>query len=177
MLEHRVLDLVDARFELLDLRPVGVDHRVDQPVEERHRPFVHQLRVADDRIVQRLDGRRVPVVNGDQVVGAEKEIDVMGRDAGLAGVVVDAVQDHVEVAVVGLDLRVLQLGAGVLDRQRVEREAVAEDQELGNAGRGEIDPDERIGAGCQPRPFETLNPLGLTVPVKVDGEHGEAAAG
>jgi hypothetical protein len=97
-------------------------------------------------------------------------------DAGFAGVVVDSVQDYVQITVVGFDLGVLQLGPGVLDRQRVEPEAVAEDEKLGDAGSGEIDPDEGVGVRRQPGPFEARDPLCLPVAVKVDGEHGMAAA-
>ena len=67
-------------------------------------------------------------MHGHQIVGTDEEVDVVRGESGRAFAEIDAVQDGVEVAVVGLDLRVVQIGAGVLDRERMERERVAQDQ-------------------------------------------------
>ena len=48
VVEHRLLELVEPVLELLDLRPVVIDHRVDDAVEQRDRPFADDLRVARD---------------------------------------------------------------------------------------------------------------------------------
>ena len=44
-LEDRVLELVEPLLELVDLGPVVIDHRVDDAVEQRDRPFAENLGV------------------------------------------------------------------------------------------------------------------------------------
>ena len=48
----------------------------------------------------------------------------------LAGTEVDAVEDEIQIVAVRLDLRMVDLGQGVLDRQLVEVEDVVEDSGL-----------------------------------------------
>ncbi len=58
------LELVEPFLELLDLRPVVVDHGVDDAVEEGHRPFGHDLpsarRSAPTARRSSASGRRAP---------------------------------------------------------------------------------------------------------------------
>ena len=110
VVEDLLLELVEPVLELLHLGPVVIDHRVDDAVEQRDRSFAQDLRVARDSArCSSRDRPRVAVVDGDEIVRAEEEVDVVRVEAVLAALEVDAVQDDVEVAVVGLDLRVLRL--------------------------------------------------------------------
>ena len=52
VVEDRLLELVEPILELFDLRPVVVDHRVDDAMEERDRPFAQNLRVARTVLAQ-----------------------------------------------------------------------------------------------------------------------------
>src|SRR5262245_16748706 len=72
-------------------------------------------------------------------------------------------QNHIEVPVVGLDLRVVYFCHRVLDRERMEGERIRENQRLGNRGRRQIDPDERPGCGVQPGTVDALGRLDLPV--------------
>ena len=67
-----------------------------------------------------LDAARSAVVHGDQVVGAEEEIDVARGELVFARAEIDAVQDEIEIAVVALDLRVMRVVQRILDRRAGE---------------------------------------------------------
>ena len=62
-----VLHLVDLRLELVDLRGVVVDHRVHDPVQERHGPLAQDVRVLGAQVVHPGDAPRLAVVDGHQV--------------------------------------------------------------------------------------------------------------
>ena len=57
--------------------------------------------------------RVCPSCTVTRYVCAEEEVDVVRRERGFRLLVVDAVQDQVEIAVVALDLRMVHLGDGV----------------------------------------------------------------
>jgi hypothetical protein len=101
-------------------------------------------------ITKLADRRRVAVVDSDEIVRAEKEVDVVGLETVIAGMEVDAVQDDVQVAVVGLGLRVLDRAPRVLDRQRMERERVAQNQQFGNRRRREVHPQGHTRRRVEP---------------------------
>ena len=84
--EHRLLELVDPVLELLDFGPVAIDHPIDDAMEERDRAFAQDLVVARAVIAELLDRSRVAVVHRDEVVRAEKEVDVVrGEVLALGG--------------------------------------------------------------------------------------------
>jgi hypothetical protein len=118
--EHFFFQLVDPLFELVDLRPVGVDHRIDDPVEQRHRPLGHQLDVARTVIAQLADRAARSVVDRDQVGRSEKKIHVVGGETLIAQPEVDAVKNDVEITVVGLGFRKLPRAHRIFDGQWVE---------------------------------------------------------
>ena len=100
-----LLELVEPLLELLDLRPVVVDHRVDDPVHQHAGAFAEEpiaLRAQTSVIL--LDRSRLARVDGDQILRAEEEIDVLRLEAVLRRGEVDAVEDQVEIVAVGLDL-------------------------------------------------------------------------
>ncbi len=171
VLEHRVLDRVERVLELFDLRTIVVDHRIDDPVEEADRPLAHQIRVPRAVLAKRCDGAGMSVVNGHQEVAAEEEIDVVGGEPVLRLPEVDAVQDDIQIPVVGLDFRILHAAHRVLHRERVERERVGQNQRLGNRRRRQVHPHERAGGRIQPAAVDALNLLGPAVPVDEDADH------
>ena len=108
-------------------------------------------------------------MDGHQIVLAEKEVDVMGPDAlAVAGVIVDAVENRVDVAVVRLNLGVLNGAPRVFDRQRMKRKRVAQNERFRNRRRREINPYIDRGTGQQPGPVDAGYLFGLAVPVNVD---------
>ena len=77
---------------------------------------------------------RLTVVDGHQIRVAEKKIDVVRRERGFRLLVVDAVQDQVEVAVVALDLWMVHLGDGVFHGQWMEVEDVGKHRQFVGVG-------------------------------------------
>ena len=104
-----------------------IDHRVHDAVQQRHRTFPQDVRVLSAHVAHPGDAARLAVVDGDQVVGTKEEVHVPGAEFVLARVEVDAVEDDVQVAVVRLHLRVVDVAERVLDGEGVEVEGVRED--------------------------------------------------
>ena len=105
-----------------------------------------------------------------QVVGANEEIDVVRGKSARAIAKIDPVQDGVEVAIVGLDLRIVQVGASILDRQWVKRERVAQNQRRRNGRRRQVDPDVGIVRRIEPRAIEARDSLRLPIAMDVGGD-------
>ena len=128
-------------------------------------------------LVHLCDRARLPVVDGDEVVGAEEEVGVVRGEVVLAGLEVDAVQDQVEVAVVRLDLRDGGTSATrVLDGQRVEVEGVGEDRETPpsvGAARSTQHTSPRCDGSSHAR-LDGVGLLGDAVAVDEDGDHQQA---
>ena len=97
-------------------------------MEQRDRPFPEHLRVSGRVLQEFRDGARATVVDRHQVVRADEEVHVVRGEPLLVGLEPDAVKDGVEIAVVGFDLGEMQVLASVLDRQRVKRERVAQNE-------------------------------------------------
>jgi hypothetical protein len=109
------------------------------------------------------------VVDGDEIGRPDEEIDVAGVEpALLARLEVDAVENRVEIAVVGFNLRVLRFGPRVFDRERMKRKGIGQEQRFRNRRRGEIDPKEGARRRIQPGPIDALDSFGLAVAVDVD---------
>ena len=83
-LEDLVLERVEPILELVHLGPVVIDHRVDDAMQQRDRPFGQDLGIARRVIAQLGDRSRVAVVDGDEIIRADEEVDVVGREAVLA---------------------------------------------------------------------------------------------
>ena len=73
--------------------------------------------------------------------------------------------DRRGLAVIRLDLRIVELGARVLDRERMERERVAQKEQIGYRRRGEINPETGCRCRVEPRTVDALDLFGLVVPV------------
>src|SRR5687767_12915887 len=98
-------------------------------------------------------------MNGDQKLFAQKEVDVLGAEAAFALAEIDAVQDQIEVAAVGLDLGMMDLAQRVLDREIVELEDLTEDLRFVGRRVAEVDPDPDAAVMRKPRGFECVDAL------------------
>ena len=79
------LELVEPLLELLDLRPVVVDHPVDDAVHQRAGPSPSTWSFRSQMSWISGDAPRLAVVNRDQIVGAEEEVGVVrANDPGRA---------------------------------------------------------------------------------------------
>ena len=125
-LEHFLLEHVEACRELVDLGPVVVDERVDDAIEERRGALAEHAFVARTDVRNAPNGARRPRVERHEILRAEEEINLLRPEGVLARLEVDGVQDQIEVVAVGFDLRMVDLGEGVLDREFVELEHLAE---------------------------------------------------
>ena len=105
-----------------------------------------------------------------QVVGADEKIDVVRGKTARAIAKIDPVQDGVEVAIVGLDLRIVQVGTSILDRQWVKRERVAQNQRFRNGRRRQVDPDVGIVRRIEPRAIKARGSLRLPIAMDVGGD-------
>ena len=111
---------------------------------------------------------------GDEVVGAEKQVEFRRGEAGVRGVM-DGVGDEIEVVVV-----IFQLGDGavadaVFDRERVEAEEFFQDgRDFVRGGLVEVDP--KHDAGLLPQGGEGFDgrivPGELGVAINEGGDHG-----
>ena len=95
-------------------------------------------------------------MNGDEIVGADEEVDVVRPEIVLLGPEVDPVQDDVEVAGILLDLRELQRASRVVHRKRVELEGIHQKGELGVGRLRQVDPEHDGGGGTEPCRLDPL---------------------
>ena len=131
LLEHAVLELVDAVVELGQLREEAVDQRVDDPVERQRR--LERRRAALGGLAAQVgEGGAVVVVHGEQVLLGEKAVHLHEPVA----VGVGAVGDEVDVAVELLELGPLAEVLGVLDGQGVEAEGLAQQRRVARPSAG-----------------------------------------
>ncbi len=133
-LDHVLLDLVEPRLELVHLRPVVIDHRVDDPVQQRHRALAEDVLGARAQLADVRDAAPLAVVDGDQELRRQEEIGFVRLEAVLGGIEVDPVQHDVEIAIVGLDLGIGLALKRRLDDQFVQAEDVAQDDAVGSVG-------------------------------------------
>ena len=82
-------------------------------------------------------------------------------------------QDNEQLIAVDIDLRKLMRLQCILDRKRMERERIAEDQRFGNRRCREIDPDERICSRIEPDTIHARHALGLAVAMDENSYHLE----
>src|SRR5262249_14589000 len=81
-----------------------------------------------------------------------------------------------EEALIRLDLRILQCAGGVLHRQRMKMEDVAEHAHLVLGRRRQVGPQDYVGRGVEPRGVDPIAVYGLPVVVDVDLDHPDIAA-
>ena len=115
------------------------------------------------------------VVNGHEVVVPEEEVDIARGELVFACLEVDAVKDHVEIAIVRLDFRVVDLAERVLDRERMEVKGVGEEVRSLLRGRlHDIDPERDPGRRVEPLRLDPVRRVRFAVLVDVNGDHGPA---
>jgi hypothetical protein len=176
-LEHALFHAVEPGLELLHLRPVVIDHQVDDAVHQRDGPLGEDLAVPLTHGMHLLDRARLAIVHGHQVVRAEEEVRVVRREAMLRRAEIDAVEDQVDVAVVGLDLRVRHVGNRVFDGQRVKVEGLRQDPELFGRRGCKIHPQHHIAAGAKPFRRDRLHAFGDVLALEEDGNHSPKTPG
>ena len=168
--EHLGLDRVDLECEALDHLAVVVDDAVGDGVEHRARPDAQEVRVRleiEPYVVQRA---ALAMADGDDETRAREDHDLADLHR-LGAVDVARRLEHEEQRVAEyLELRPLVGVDGVLDRQRMELEALAHRLDDLGAGVMETDPDEAVVAcvGLAERGLE-VDLAALTVALVVDG--------
>ena len=151
-------------LELLHLRPVVVDHRVDDPIQQHARPLAEEPIVLVAEVVDLAERPRHARMHRHQVLRAEEEVDVLGLEAVLRGREVDAVQDQIEVVAVGFDLGMVRLAHRVFDGELVEVKHVGEDARLLRGRAVEVDPHPDPAARLEPGGVHLVDRLGGTRP-------------
>src|SRR4030095_4740114 len=84
-------------------------------------------RVLLPELFQFLNAARSAVVHRDEIVVPQKKVDVERGEPVLLHPVIDAVKDDVQVAVVALDLRIMDLAERVFDGERMKLERLPDD--------------------------------------------------
>ena len=85
---------------------------------------------------------------------------------------VDAVEHEIEIRLVALDLRVLQLASGIVDRERMEPEDVAQQAHLVVGGLREVRPEGHGGFRVEPPGLDPRLGPRVAVLLDVDRYHG-----
>ena len=111
-------------------------------------------------------------MHGHEVIASKKKVDVARRETVLLLLEIDAVQDQVQIALIGLDLGKLNLAGRVLDGQRMEVKRVHEDAlNLLARGRHQIYPQHDLRRGVEPGRLDPLDASRPAVLVDVDTDH------
>ena len=168
LLEHALLERIEALRELVDLGPVVVHDDVDDPVHQRGGPLAERHRIARADLRHLLDGPRLVRVDRDEVVRPEEEIDVVRLETVLGSLEVDAVQDDVEEGAVRFDLRMVGRAEGVFHRQLVEVEDVRQDAPFTGARVEHVDPEMNAAARLEPRRIHVVRRSRRAAGVDVD---------
>ena len=146
-LDDLLFDLVEPCLELVDFGPVVVDHRVDDSVHQRDRAFRQDVPGPRAQLTDMLDAAALAVVNGDQEVRRQEEVGLAGVERVIRHVEIDAVQNDVEMAAVGLDLGIGLTQQSVLDREFVQAELIAQHGPIGLGRLGHVRPDHSPAVG------------------------------
>ena len=167
--EDLVLDTVDPLVVVLERREEAVGEAVDQAVEDDDRPL-ELARLARVALAELIAARRVLSPHRDEVALRVEDVHLdeavrVGRGRG-------PVDDEEDEVVVLLQLRPLAELLGVLERERVEAEDVAQELEVVRLGVLEVEPEE-ISAR-EPRLDRGPVDLRVLVGVEVEkrGGHG-----
>ena len=140
-------------------------------MEERHGALAENLRIARRVLAQISNRRTVPGMDRDEIGRPEKEVHVLRGKRAVAAIERDVVKDDVQISVVRFDLWILARRHRILDRERVKREGIAEDERLGNRRRLEIDPQHRARGRIQPAAVDARDFFRLAVAVDEDRDH------
>ncbi len=110
-------------------------------------------------------------MHGNQELRRQEEVDVLGLEAVLAGLEIDAVENQIEVIAERLDLGMMNLVERVFDGELVDVEDVR--QKPGLLGRRVVhdDPDQDVLPGVEPGRVHRLDTGGGPVLVLEDLDH------
>ena len=120
------LDLGDVVVDPVDHRLVVVDDLVDDRPHGRRRARLEQLRVRLEPLAHAGELARGAVAHGDHVRRRDEQHDLAELDLLLVVVVARGAQDDEVGVVVVLELRPLVGAVGVLERELVQVEALAD---------------------------------------------------
>ena len=136
------LDLGDVRVDPVDHRLVVVDDLVDDRPHGRRRARLEQFGMRLELLADAGELAGGAVAHGDHVLRRDEQHDLAELDLLLVVVVARRAQDDEVGVVVVLQLRPLVGVIGVLERELVQVEALADVGQLLLAGLEEADPDE-----------------------------------
>ncbi len=148
-----------------------IDHRVDDAMQQRHRPFRQDVVRAGAELGNMRDAAALAVVDGDEEIRREEKIRLVRFEGVLGRLEVDAVEDDVEIAAVAFDLGLRFALHGGFDRQLVEAEHVAQDGRIRLGWFRHIRPHRDAielarrrlgGGGQQQRRVEAVHQFGAT---------------
>src|SRR5262245_20239857 len=123
-------------------------------------------------LAQAGDAAAASVVDGHEVIASQEEVDVARGEPVLLLLEIDAVQDQIQVLLIRLDLRELNLAGRVLDRQRMEAERIDQNQlDLVARRLDQVDPQHDLRGWREPRRIDPLDASRLAVAVNVDANH------
>ena len=116
-------------------------------MHQRSRAFAEQLAVPLADPGQLVDRPGLPVMDGNEELRRQEEVHVLGLEAVLAGLEVDAVENQIEIIAVRLDLGMMNRVERVLDGELVDVEDIR--QEPGLLGRRVVhdDPERDVLPG------------------------------
>ena len=166
--EDLVLDLGDVVVDPGGDRLVVVDDLVEDRPGGGGRADLDQFRAGLEPL-SRAGARALPSPCriAITIAGAEEQVDLAEVDLLAPVVVMGGLEDDEVGAVVVLELRALMLAVGVLERELVKPEGIADPVELVDVGIVEAEPDEPVAA---------LGALGRRLDVELLGVLADAAA-
>ena len=130
--------------------------------------FAKHTRVASAERADLANRSRHSGMNRDEKLRTEEEIDVLGREAVLRCLEIDAVENDVQVVAVGFDFGMVPLAERVFDGEFVKVEDVAEDRAFFRGWLIEVDPDRYATPRFDPGRVHPVNGLGGPALVLVD---------
>ncbi len=164
-LQHLTFEVVEPVLELVHLGMVVADHRVDDAMHQRHRPFGQDVPALAAQLGYMGDAAPLAVVHRHEELAGDEEVGVVGIEGVFAGVEVDAVEHDVEQVAVSLDLGMRGFAERVLDRQLVDAEHIVEQHAVFDRRLRHVGPHVGAAAWNEPRRVEGLDGGGPAVAV------------
>ncbi len=130
-------------------------------------PFLQHPVVLPAELLDVLNAAALAVVHGDEKRPGEEEIGVVRLEGIALGEEINAVEDDVQDAGIGLDLGVVDRFQGILDGERVQTEDHLEHPPVCLGGLAHVGPHPYTAVGLQPLRLDCFDLLGAAVAVNV----------